>query len=70
MSYSWKNAFTVSAQNGHNEHFFALPVLFRDDIINIHKQHQWAEENPHGLISSKHQQQFSINAWAGIVGDR
>jgi hypothetical protein len=47
-------------------------VLFRDEvrfgrdgIINIHKQHQWAEDNPH----SRHQQQIRINVWAGIVGD-
>jgi hypothetical protein len=29
----------------------------------------WAEENLHGLIHSKHQQQFSNNVLAGIVGD-
>jgi hypothetical protein len=58
------------------EYFLALSVLFtdeacfsRDDIINIHNQHQWAEENPHGVIHSRHQQQFSINVLAGIVGD-
>jgi hypothetical protein len=41
----------------------------RYGIINIHNQHQWAEENPHGAIHSRHQQQFSINVWTGIVGD-
>jgi hypothetical protein len=40
-----------------------------DGIINIHNKHKWAEENPHGVIHSRHQQQFSINMWAGIVGD-
>jgi hypothetical protein len=40
-----------------------------DEIISIHNQHQWAEENPHGVIQSRHQQQFSDNVWAGIVGD-
>jgi hypothetical protein len=57
------------------ENFFVSSVLFtkearfgRDSIINIHNQHQWAEKNPHGVIHSRHQQQFSINFRAGIVG--
>jgi hypothetical protein len=59
-----------------NEKFFVSSVVFtdearfgRDGIIYIHNQHQWAEENPHAAIHSRHQQQFSINVWAGIVGD-
>jgi hypothetical protein len=61
------------------EHFFVSSVLFADEarfgidsIINIHNQHQWAEENHqnhHGVIHCRHQQQFSINVWAGIVGE-
>jgi hypothetical protein len=50
-------------------------VVFTDEehfgtggIINIHNQQQWAEENHHGVIHSRHQQQLSINVWAGIVG--
>jgi hypothetical protein len=38
-----------------------------DSIINIHNQHQWAEENPHGVCHSRHKQRLSINAWAGTV---
>jgi hypothetical protein len=56
------------------EHFFATSVLFiydahcsRNGIINIHNQHLWAEENPHGVIYSRHQQQFSINMWEVTV---
>jgi hypothetical protein len=56
--------------------FFVSSVLFiyqtrfgRNGIINIHNQHQWAEKNPHGLIHSRHQQQFNINMRAEIVGD-
>jgi hypothetical protein len=44
-----------------SEHFFASSVLFtdetcfsRDGIINIHNQHQWVEENPHGVIHHIH----------------
>jgi hypothetical protein len=58
------------------EHFFASSVLFtnearfdRDSIINIYKLHQWAEENPYGLIHSRLQQQFSINMCSGFGGD-
>jgi hypothetical protein len=40
----------------------------RDGIINIQNQHQWAEENPHGVTQSMHSQKFSISVWAGIVG--
>jgi hypothetical protein len=32
-----------------------------DGIINVHNQHQWVKENPHGVNHSRHQQQFSIN---------
>jgi hypothetical protein len=58
------------------EHFCVSSVLFTDEarfgtdgVISIHNQHHWTEENPHGVIHSRHQQHFSINMWAGIVGD-
>jgi hypothetical protein len=38
-------------------------------MMNIHNKHQWAEQNPQSAIRSRHQQQFSINVWAGIVHD-
>jgi hypothetical protein len=56
----------LSSQNV--EHFFVSLLLFtdearfsRDGFISIHNQHQWAEENPPGVIHSRHQQEFSIN---------
>jgi hypothetical protein len=56
------------------EYLFTSSVLFADQkrfgtdgIINIHNQHQWTKENPHGVIHSRHKQQFIINVWAGIV---
>jgi hypothetical protein len=56
--------------------FFVSSVLFRDEaaftrngIINFHNNHMWAEENPHTVVQSRHQQQLSINVWAGIIGD-
>jgi hypothetical protein len=54
------------------EHFFFSSVIFTDEIclgtdgiINIHKQQQWAEENPHVVIQSSQRQRC---VWAGIVG--
>jgi hypothetical protein len=49
--------------------FTDQPRFGIDDIIDIQNQHEWAVENPHTVIHSRHQQQFSINVWAGIVGD-
>ena len=41
----------------------------RDQIVNFHNQHVWADENPHAIVQSHHQHRFSVNVWAGIVGD-
>jgi hypothetical protein len=45
------------------EHLLPLSVfltdeirLGRDGIVNIHNQHQGAEDDPHGVIHSRHQQ--------------
>jgi hypothetical protein len=58
------------------ENVYVLSVIFADEarfvidcIINIHNQHQWAEEDSHCAIHCVHQQQFSINVWAWIVSD-
>ncbi|EZA62845.1 hypothetical protein X777_01160 [Ooceraea biroi] len=44
-------------------------TVTQDGIINLHNDHHWAEDNPHDIVQSKHQQQLSINMWAGIIGD-
>lgn len=41
----------------------------RDGIINSHNLHFWADENPHAIIQTKHQQRFIVNVWAGIIGN-
>ena len=41
----------------------------RDAIMNFHNNHIWADENPHAIVQSRHQQTFSVNVWGGIVGD-
>ncbi|KAJ4430718.1 hypothetical protein ANN_19309 [Periplaneta americana] len=63
-------------QCGVNPNFPAL-VLFtdeaqftRDGITNFHNQHVWAYENPRATVPSHHQMRFSLNMWAGIIGDR
>ncbi|KAJ4435025.1 hypothetical protein ANN_23598 [Periplaneta americana] len=42
----------------------------RDSITNFHNQHVWAYENPRATVPSHHQVPFSLNMWAGIIGDR
>jgi hypothetical protein len=40
----------------------------RDGIQNFHNQRVFADENLHAILSSRHQQWFSINIWALIFG--
>lgn len=50
--------------------FFTDEAQFtRDGIINFHNQHVWADDNPHAVVPSRSQQRFSLNIWAGILGD-
>lgn len=51
-------------------------ILFTDEanfsrnaIRNFHNNHLWADENPHAVMETHYQEQFSVNVWAGIVGD-
>lgn len=55
---------------------FDCKILFTDEanfsrnsIINFHNNHIWAEENPHGIVETHFQEQFSLNVWGGIIGD-
>lgn len=41
----------------------------RDGILNFHNTHVWADANPHEVHQKKFQRRFSINVWAGIVGN-
>ncbi|GBN35650.1 hypothetical protein AVEN_265669-1, partial [Araneus ventricosus] len=38
-------------------------------MFNSHNFHMWLEENPHGTRTRAAQEQFSVNVWAGMVGD-
>lgn len=55
---------------------FESQILFTDEanfsrnaIQNFHNNHMWAEENPHTITETHFQHQFSVNVWAGIIGD-
>lgn len=55
---------------------FTSTVLFTDEanfsrngIMNVHNTHSWDYENPHVIVESRFQQEFSVNVWAGIYGD-
>ena len=56
---------------------FVSSILFtdeagftRDGIFNFHNCHIWADVNPNATHVSRHQQRFSLNVWAGLLGDR
>lgn len=62
-------------QNALNPHF-GRTVLFTDECtftregtFNTHNAHVWADVNPHATYPHAHQRRFSINVWAGILGD-
>lgn len=41
----------------------------RDGVFNFHNEHYYDFENPHVIRQGRHQHQFSLNVWAGIVGN-
>lgn len=55
---------------------FVSTILFTNEatfqrhcLINLRNPHSWAEENPHAVCKTKLQHKFSLNVWAGIVGN-
>jgi hypothetical protein len=57
LQFLWKLLFTDEA------------MFTRDGICNFHNVHIWAHANPHTIGEPRHQTTFSINVWAGIIGD-
>ena len=45
-------------------------MFTRDGICNFHNVHIGAHANPHAIREARHQNTFSINVWASIIGDR
>lgn len=59
-----------------NDVHFCAKVLFTDEccftrngIINFHNAHNWSDVNPHATRQQRFQHRFSVNVWAGILGD-
>lgn len=59
-----------------NDPLFLDKVIFTDEasfsregILNNRTCHVWATENPNSILEAGHQEKFSINVWAGIVGN-
>jgi hypothetical protein len=44
-------------------------LFTRDGVFNRHNEHYYALENPHVFFEASHQHRFSLNVWAGIVGN-
>lgn len=42
----------------------------RVGLFNIHNAHWWTTENPHVVKPDHFQTRFSVNVWAGLIGDR
>ena len=38
-------------------------------MFNAHNSHVWSQLNPHETFVHHHQVRFSVNIWAGIIGD-
>lgn len=44
-------------------------MFTRVALYNIHNEHWWAYQNPHAIKENNHQERFSVNVWAGIIGN-
>jgi hypothetical protein len=38
--------------------------------VNFHNTRVWVDDNPHTTMASRYQRRFSINVYAGILGDQ
>ena len=61
----------------HEDRDFSSYILFTDEahftqegVFNQHNLHQWREENPRAIREHGFQHRYSVNVWAGILGDR
>lgn len=45
-------------------------MFTREGIFNTHNDHTWSVENPRAVKETRHQRRFSVNVWAGIIGQR
>ncbi|GFX39216.1 uncharacterized protein TNCV_3859411 [Trichonephila clavipes] len=40
-----------------------------DGVFKHHNSHSWSQINPHAFRPQKHWERWSLNVWAGILGD-
>lgn len=45
-------------------------LFTRVGLFNHHNEHWWSFRNPHVIREDHHQVRFSVNVWAGIIGDK
>lgn len=45
-------------------------LFTREGVFNSHNQHMWLQENPHAKRENSFQHRFSVNLWAGIIGNK
>jgi hypothetical protein len=45
-------------------------MFTRVGMYNCHNEHWWSYSNPHAIREHHHQARFSVNVWAGILGDK
>lgn len=65
---NWLEEQRVAVENFEKRILFTDEAGFtRNGIFNFHNNHVWADENPHATVQRAHQQQFSLNVWAGII---
>lgn len=60
-----------------NDPSFLEKILWTDEsqftkngVFNYHNEHQWSRNNPHAIRVESSQHRFSVNVWAGILGNR
>lgn len=65
---NWLEETRVAVENFEKKILFTDEAGFtRNGIFNFHNNHMWTDENPHATVQKAHQQQFSLNVWAGII---
>lgn len=67
----WLRAILQQQPNFLNNVIFTDEAGFtRDGIFNSQNTHIWSDENPHAVRERRFQRQFSINVWAGVLGNQ
>lgn len=45
-------------------------LFTRQGVFNFHNMHVWSEDNPHATREMSFQTRFSVNVWAGVIGNQ